>query len=294
MRKRLEAALKRADPAVETARADLEFAESELARKRKLKQAKSVSDAALQEAARIYRNSAEAFRSATFAAEIAKFELEQAKAALMPARNKRGETADWRFQIDSPITGRVLRVFQESTAVVTPGAALLEVGDPTDLELEIDVLSSDAVKILPDQEVIIEHWGGDRALKGTVRLVEPSAFLKISALGVEEQRVNVIVDLVDSVEARPTLGDGFRVEVRIVVWNSNDVLQVPASALFREGDDWLVFRIDNGFAHKQIVQLGHRNAMVAEVLGGVTEGETVIAHPSDAIADGVEVKARDE
>ena len=293
--KAAEAALKRADPQVETARAELNFAESDLGRKRKLRQKTrgAVTEVALDEAERRYRAASEAFRSATFSADIARFELEQARAALMPAREaENGKTADWQFGIDAPISGRVLRVFQESTAVVTPGTPLLEVGDPHDLELEIDVLSSDAVKIQPGDEVIIEHWGGDKPLKGTVRIVEPSAFLKISALGVEEQRVNAIIDLLSPVEERETLGDGFRVEVRIVVWEGDDVLKVPASALFREDEDWLVFLKKGDSAAKQVVQLGHRNAMFAEVVNGLSEGDTVIVHPSDEITDGADVETR--
>ena len=292
--KAAEAALKRADPGVEAARANLTFTESDLARKRALHKTQSVSDIVIQEAERAYRSASEAFRAATFAADIARFELEQANAALLPSRRLKGDDkdADWRFTIDSPIDGRVLRVFQESAAVVTPGTSLLEVGDPTDLELEIDVLSSDAVQIRPGHDVIIEHWGGEKPLRGTVRLVEPSAFTKISALGVEEQRVNVIVNLLDTVEARETLGDGFRVEVGIVVWASEDVLRVPASALFREGDDWLVFCVQEGLAEKRTVELGHRNETMAEVLTGLTEEDIVIVHPSDVIRDGLQVIPR--
>lgn len=294
--KAADAALKRADPGVEAARADLSFAEADLGRKRELRRTQSVSEAVIQEAERAYRSSSEAFRAATFAADIARFELEQARAALLPSRRSEdgAEDADWRFTIDSPIDGRVLRVFQESAAVVTSGTSLLEVGDPTDLELEIDVLSSDAVQIRPGHEVIIEHWGGDAPLRGSVRLVEPSAFTKISALGVEEQRVNVIVDLLDAVEDRKTLGDGFRVEVRIVVWTDDDVLRVPASALFREGDDWLVFCIRAGVTEKRVVKLGRRNEENAEVLDGLDEEDLVIVHPSDVIADGSEVVPRDD
>ena len=296
--KAAEAAHKRAGPALEQARAALTFAESELARKRKLQRTGAVSNSDMQNAELLYRDRSESFRAATFAADIAKYELEQARAALMPAR-ARSEAPDstdsssaWRFEIESPIDGRVLRVFQESSAVITPGTPLLEVGDPTDLELEIDVLSSDAVQIHPGDEVVIEHWGGDHPLRGSVRLVEPSAFTKISALGVEEQRVNVIVDLIDPVENRRTLGDGFRVEVRIVVWEGQDILRVPASALFRDGDDWAVFIIRDSQATRQTLQLGHRNALQAEVLGGLAVGDQVIVHPSDVIADGVKVSPR--
>ena len=179
--KSAEASLKRAEPAVQIAKAELSFAESELARQRELAKSNAASTKVLEEAERAYRTKAESYKSATFDAEIARFELEQARAALMPARQADSDPSPsaGRFEIKSPIDGNVLRVLQESTAVVTPGLALLEVGAPTDLELEIDVLSSDAVQIRPGQEVVIEHWGGDEPLNGVVKLVEPSAFTKI-------------------------------------------------------------------------------------------------------------------
>lgn len=288
------AALKRAAPGVASAKADVQFAEAELARLRQLHDLNAVSASQWEAAQRAYRMSAEAYRSATFAEDIARFELEQTHAALMPSREGSQGAEDWRFPIESPISGKVLRIFQESTAVVTPGAPLLEVGDPTDLELEIDVLSSDAVKIQPGQHVIIQHWGGDFDLTGIVRLVEPSAFTKVSALGVEEQRVNAIIDIINPVQERPTLGDGFRVEVRIIVWEGSDLLLVPMSCLFREDDDWLVFVMRDGLAHKQPVQISHRNAEFAEVLSGLSQGDAVIMHPGDNIAEGVAVIERAE
>ena len=295
--KAAEAALRRADPVVKQAHAELDFAEAELARQEKLRRVSSASDTELELAKRAYRVASEAYRSATFAADIARFELEQAKAALMPARSAASEgqdavTPDWRFEIPAPIDGRVLRVFQESAAVVLPGTPLLEVGDPNDLELEIDVLSSDAVQIETNDQVVIEHWGGEKPLHGSVRLVEPSAYTKISALGVEEQRVNVIIDLLDEVDERRSLGDGFRVEVRIVVWEREDVLRVPASALFREGDDWLVFVARDGKAVRQPLQLGRRNGLEGEVLQGLEAADLVIVHPSDTVADGVDIVPR--
>lgn len=170
--KSAEASVKRAEPAVQMAKAELSFAESELARQRELAKTNAASAKVLEEAERAYRTKAEAYKSSTFDEEIARFELEQARAALMPARQTEGEPLPnaARFEMKSPIDGSVLRVLQESTAVVTPGIALLEVGDPTDLELEIDVLSSDAVQVRPGQKVIIEHWGGDEPLNGVVTL----------------------------------------------------------------------------------------------------------------------------
>lgn len=198
----------------------------------------------------------------------------------------------WNFPIVSPINGRVLRVFQESAAVVTPGASLVELGDPTELEVEIDVLSRDAVNIHPNDLVYLEHWGGDHPLKGRVRTVEPSGFTKISTLGVEEQRVNVIVDLVDPPEERATLGDGFRVEARIVIDEARDVLKIPTSALFRVGNEPAVFQVVDGTVRQQLVKTGRQNGMEVEILAGLAQGNLIILHPSDRIEDGVQVRQR--
>jgi HlyD family secretion protein len=298
-----EAALERADPQVEAARAALQFAESDLARTRRLHERNAASRDEVERAELLYRTRTQELRSAQFAQEIARFELEQARAALVRTRQPQGNSTDsqndenhqpddWHFEIHSPITGRVLRVIQESETVVVPGERLLEVGDPTDLEIEIDVLSSDAVRVTPGDRVLLEQWGGELPLVGVVRTVEPSAFTKVSALGVEEQRVNVIVDLVDPPAHRPTLGDGFRVEARIVVWEDDDVLKVPAGALFRHDRDWAVFVVENGRAVLRTVQIGRRNGLEAQVLDGLEEDELVVAHPGDRIFDGVAVAPR--
>ena len=197
-----------------------------------------------------------------------------------------------RWEIRSPVVGVVLRLAQESEAVVAPGQNLLELGDPSDLEVEVDVLSADAVKIVPGARVSLEQWGGDQPLEGRVRLVEPSGFLKISALGVEEQRVNVIVDFPDRTQVPKTLGDQFRVEARISVWEGADVLQVPMSALFRRGDSWAVFRVIEGRALETLIKIGHQNGRFAEVLEGLSEAETVIIHPGDQVSDGKLVQPR--
>jgi HlyD family secretion protein len=185
--------------------------------------------------------------------------------------------------------GRVLRVLQQSSIVVTPGQQLLEVGDPADLEVEVDLLSSDAVKVAPGAKVFLEHWGGDEPLRGRVRLVEPAGFLKRSALGVEEQRVNVIIDLVDPPQKHATLGDAFRVEARIVVWEADGVLKVPAGALFRQGEDWAVFAVEDGRARLRRLQTGRSNGLETEIREGLAEGEKVILHPGDRIRSGTRV-----
>ena len=175
---------------------------------------------------------------------------------------------------------------------MTAGTPLLEVGDPTDLEVEVDVLSRDAVKIEPGELVLLEHWGGERILQGRVKLIEPSAFTKVSTLGVEEQRVNVIVTLVDPPQDRTELGDGFRVEARIVVAEAPDVLKVPMSALFRKGDQWAVFRAVDGVAQEQIVEIGLENGLEAEIAQGLSPGDLVIMHPGDEVADGTRIHPR--
>ena len=286
-------------------------AERDLERTRELHRRNAATESELEDAELLLHIRGEDLRSAKHGQDISRFELQQAEAALVRSRpptetlgeqqsagEGNGESqgnannGGWNFPIVSPIDGRVLRVFQESAAVVTAGTPLLELGDPTDLEVEIDVLSSDAVKIEPGAEVLLEHWGGEETLAGRVRLVEPSAFTKISTLGVEEQRVNVIVDLVDPPEDRPTLGDAFRVEARIVIAQVTDAQKVPTSALFRVGDEWAVFRIASGRAERRIVTVGHQNGLEAEIVEGLQEGDPVIAHPSDKIIDGAQVQQR--
>ncbi len=202
------------------------------------------------------------------------------------------ENGGWNFPIYSPIDGRVLRVMQESSAVVTPGTPLLELGNPSDLEVEIDVLSRDAVQVHPGDLVLLEHWGGKRPLEGRVRVVEPSGFTKVSTLGVEEQRVWVIVDLVDHPNERATLGDGFRVEARIVIDEAKDVLKIPTSSLFRVGGEPAVFKVVDGVAHQQTIQIGRQNGLEAEVISGLDEGDQLVLHPSDRVDNGVQVQKR--
>lgn len=320
--KAAEARLERTTPLLDEAVANLEFAEADLNRARRARQESpgSITLNELENKEMVRRTRAALVRAAEHAHEIAKFELAQAKAALLRSRPSADATADsaadadavdakvegnrqtrapypqqdpqWHFNILSPINGRVLRVFRESSGVVQAGDPLLEIGDPLDLEVEIDVLSRDAVKVKSGAPVLLEEWGGDRPLNGEVRLVEPSGFTKISTLGVEEQRVNVIVDLVDPPQKRETLGDGFRVEARIVTAEAKDVLKVPTSALFRDGDDWAVFRVEDGVARQRTVKLGLQNGLEAEVQEGLAEGDLVVTHPGDNVVDGRAVKAR--
>lgn len=285
--KAAEAAEHRASPSLERARAADRMAQSELERAHQLHNSGAISPQELENAELKARTAAEELKAAEFAVQIAAFELEQARAVL---NGGAPGTEATRFEIKSPVDGALLRVFQESEGFVQPGTRLLEVGDPNDLEMEIDVLSTDAVKIEPGDKVVVEHWGGPEPLLGRVRLVEPAAFLKISALGVEEQRVNVIADFVGPPEKRASLGDAYRIEARIVISEADNVLKVPASALFRQGDAWAAFVASRGRAALRSLQIGRRNDLEAEVLSGLRENENVIIHPSDTLRDGVRVQ----
>jgi HlyD family secretion protein len=224
---------------------------------------------------------------------IAEYELELARAAFQRTQPRSpGENGSTRLEIRSPITGCVLEVYQESSRTIPVGTELLKVGDMTDLECVIDVLSTDAVKIAGGAKVYLEHWGGERPLLGRVRLVEPGAFMKVSALGVEEQRVNVLVDFTEPRAKWEGLGDGYRVEARIVVWEGDSVLKAPAGAFFRHTDAWAVFRNVKGRARLTLVKPGRTNGLETQILEGLDEGDTVILHPSDRIKDGVPVTPR--
>lgn len=220
--------------------------------------------------------------SAQFRAQAAAHDVDVARAALLGGSREA-------VALRSPVRGQVLRVPDPSERVIASGTPLLEIGDPHRIEIVTDLLSSDAVRVHPGDEMRIEGWGGDSALTGRVIRVEPSGFTKVSALGVEEQRVNV-VGILDAVPAG--LGDRFRVDVRVVVWRSPGVLRVPASALFRLGDGWGVFEVANGRAHRQPVRVGHRSGFDVEINGGLDSGATVIRDPGDQVTDGSRVRAR--
>jgi HlyD family secretion protein len=274
-------------------RESLELAGKTLERQQYLKERNSTAQQDVDIAQAEFQSLKAQMSVATIAEAIAKFELEQAEAALMhvesdappQAQATRPQGDD--FHIVAPIDGRVLRVLQESQAIVQPGDALLEIGDPRRLEIEIDVLSPDAVKIRANDLVRITGWGGDQPLHGRVRLVEPGAITKISSLGVEEQRVNVVVDMEEPPEKRETLGDAFRVDARIIYWQSSDVLRVPSSALLRLSEGWAVYRVEGGRALMTPIQIGHRNPRWTEVVEGLSAGQQVIEYPSDKISEGV-------
>ena len=194
-------------------------------------------------------------------------------------------------QIRAPATGRVLKIIQESESVVQPGTPLLEIGDPLDLEVVADLLSTDAVQIKPGYSVKIDGWGG-APIRGRVTRVDPAGFLKVSALGIEEQRVRTTIDFAEPSETWSSLGHDFRVIVHVTVWSGNDVLTIPVGSLFRKANDWAVYSVKGGRARTTIVQIGHRNAQMAEVLSGVSAGDRVVLHPSDRVREGSPVAQR--
>jgi HlyD family secretion protein len=286
--KAAESALGGARAERERLRAELAFAQAELKRARRLVDEKVISAREMDVAERQAQTVERALQSADFGVRTAEYQLQQARASLTQSQGSRGIT----IPLYSPVNGVVLRRLQESAAVVPAGPPRLEVGDIRDLEIVSDLLSSAAVRVRAGQSVLIEQWGGDRPLKGRVRRVEPSGFTKISALGVEEQRVNAIVDFDDPAEERPAIGDGYRVEVRIIVSSRENVLKVPVSSLVRHGADWAVYTVDNERAVRRVVQIGERNGLEAEITGGLSGGERIIVYPSDAIAHGVKVTTR--
>jgi HlyD family secretion protein len=291
-----EAAQRQAQSNVETAEKKQALALADRDRAERLFKKNGTSPQNYEHAVFEAQSAAVALRSAGLAVQIAEFELQQARAALLLAGEEDApvNTNDGsRFPIASPINGRVLRVFQESSTVVQAGERLMELGDPADLEVAVDVLSTDAVNIKPGAAVRLEHWGGGEPLSGKVRLVEPSAFTKTSALGVEEQRVWIIIDLTDPIEKRAQLGDAYRVEARITTWKGDDVVKIPAGALFRKDPlTWAVFVIDGEIARAREVKRGHSNGIETEILEGLSSGDRVVIHPSDKIADGVKIRAR--
>jgi HlyD family secretion protein len=213
--------------------------------------------------------------------------LDQARAAL--ARSGESEGTE-RFAVSSPIDGRVLKVIQESEAVVSLGAPLFELGDPAGLEVIVDLLTTDAALVREGAKVSLERWGGPTALDARVRRVEPSGFTKISALGVEEQRVWVVIDIVSPREAWTSLGDGYRVDVKIVVDDIENAIVVPIGALIRRGDAWQVFVVDRGSARLRTVKVSRRSGRFATVSEGLSAGETVIVYPSQALKDGSAIR----
>ena len=283
------AAIGRARAEEQRTKALLAKAQRELTRVRELARQGLVTPQEVDTKESDARMAEESANAAAFAVRETTSELQRARARLAPpGPDQSGRVVDVR----APVDGVVLKRLRESETVVPAGDPLIEIGDPRRLEIVSDLLSTDAVRVTPGARTMIEQWGGNRVLEGRVRRIEPAGFTKISALGVEEQRVNVIIDFKDPVEAWTALGDAYRVEVRIVVWESASVLKVPTSALYREGDQWAVYAMDKGRARRMLVDLGHQTGQEAEVRSGLAEGTRVIVHPADTVRDKARVKER--
>jgi HlyD family secretion protein len=286
-----ESALSRARAERERSRAELRFAESGLGRQKTLGNQGIVSRETVEAAELAVDTRRATLAAADSEIKAAQSELEAARAELLEAGT--AGSSGGIYELRSPVDGVVLRRLRESETVVAAGDPLLEVGDPRDLEIVADLLSTDAAQLRPGHLVEIEQWGGGEVLRSRVRRIEPSGFTKVSALGVEEQRVWVVMELIDPPERRLSLGDGFRVEVRVVLQDLKDVPQVPTSALFRDEQGWKVFAVENGRAVRRAVEVGHQNGLAAEIHAGLKEGDQVILHPSADVKEGAEVQGRE-
>lgn len=287
-----EAAVLAAEQTVRAAVADAQFAQKDYERRKALFEDGRISREEHDRALAAARRAEATRRSSAFAVDVARHELEAARTALEYSAAPAAGAVPERVAVQSPVAGQVLRIVRESEGVVASGQPLIEIGDPAALEVEIEVLSADAVRIQPGMTVEFSRWGGEGILAGRVRTIEPTGFTKVSALGVEEQRVLIIADITSPPDLWARLGDGYRVEASFILWEGDDALQIPASALFRHGEDWTVFTLDAGRARLTPVTVGHSNGFAAQILDGVAEGVPVIVHPSDAIADGVRVAPR--
>jgi HlyD family secretion protein len=288
-----QAALSAAEESVEAARAEAELAQNEYERVRRIAQQGLISQGELDAARAQWRSTQARQRSAAFNVEVARGELEAARAALeFAAAEPDGTGGHVSVTVNAPVDGRVLKVIHESEGAVVQGQPLLELGDPRALEIEVELLSADAVRIHDGTRVRFLRWGGGRALEGVVRRVEPSGFTKVSALGVEEQRVLVICDISSDYELWRALGDGYRVEAEFVLWENDDALQVPAAALFRQDEDWAVFTVADGRARLTPVGVGAHSGLSVEVTAGLQEGDQVIIYPGEQVRESVRVSPR--
>ena len=288
-----DAAIQQEEAEVRRLEAALDFSRTEFQRAQALSRTQTIS--------------AQAFDKAKFEVATNEAALASAKAQIEVRRSLRASLAARLIdpssaqppgdpiccvQIRAPITGRVLKIIQESEAVVQTGTPLIEIGDPADLEVVADLLSTDAVQINAGASVLIDGWGG-APIRGVVTRIDPAGFLKVSALGIEEQRVRVTMDFADPPERWARLGHDYRVIVHVTVWRSDSALAVPVSALFRKGESWAVFVIRHGRAGTALIQIGHRNSQVAEVVSGLSVGDRVVLHPSDRVSEGVRVAERE-
>lgn len=273
----------------ETQKADAQFAEAEYERYRELHERGLVSSTEMDRA-RSQRDRAQASaRAAAHSVEAARFEVAHAQSVLEIASGQRQEADQKPLEVRAPVGGLIMRRHRCCEGSINAGEPVVDIGSLDDLEVQVDMLSMDAVRIKPDMHVHIHGWGGDEILHGTVRRVEPAGFTRISALGVEEQRVPVIVDFADPREAWMALGEGYRVEARFIIWEGEDIMQIPTSALFRIDEGWAVFVMENGHATLRPIEIGRRAGLITQVTAGLEAGEIIITHPGDRIDDGSRV-----
>lgn len=284
---RSEAALKAAEATLEAARAAADLAEREYRRLQPLYERGTIAESELDRARTRYNQALAELHSAESSVEVARQGLRYARAALVQGAGNGGTPGT--FPIEAPVDGRILRVVHESAGVVQPGEVLLELGDPGSLEVIAEVLTEDAVRLRPGTPVELERWGGERVLHGEVRRIEPSAFTKVSALGVEEQRTNVIVDLLSPRAQWSALGHGYRLEARFILWREPALLGVPNGAVFRHADGFAVFAVVDGRARLTPVEIGQRGERRTRIISGLTAGQPVITHPDSEVADGIRV-----
>jgi HlyD family secretion protein len=287
-----KAALKVEEERVRAAEADADYTRKNLERIKKLYEGGYVAKDVLEQAETGTKRAEANLLSAEAAVKVARFDLDRALTALRHSAAEETRIQGKIVTIQAPVNGSVLKIYRESEGVVQSGEPLIDIGDPKNLEVKVEVLSADAVKIKPGTSVLFERWGGNSTLSGMVRVVEPAGFTKISSLGVEEQRVLVIVDLTSPDQNEQSLGDGYRLEASFIIWEGKNVLQVPASALFRKQDGWAVFVVKNNKALKREVKVGQRTGLAAEILSGLTEGDVVISHPDNSIEEGTRVRPR--
>lgn len=285
-----EASLKATEENAHARAADAEYARENRDRIKSLYARGYVSKDAMEQAESEARRSQANLLSAEAAVKAAQSIVDKARTALLYAAE--GPSGGKTVPIRSPVQGRVLKLQRESEGVVNSGDPLIDVGNPENLEVKVEVLSADAVRIRPGTPVLFERWGGDSPLMGKVNVIEPGGFTKVSSLGVEEQRTLVIADITSLPEEWQRLGDNYRVDASFIIWEGKDVLQIPAGAIFRQGNDWAVFVFRNKKAELRRVQIGHRNGLTAEVVSGLAGGEMVITHPDESIRDGSRVKPR--
>lgn len=288
-----ESALSLAQAELKQAQVELDFFKSEYDRIKALHQTGTASQRDLDNTERLYKRSRASYATAQAALQMRRFELERVKAILIsPAQSQSLRAGCECLKLYAPISGTILKVMTESEGVIQAGSPLVEIGDPSQLQVVAELLSMDAVQVQIGSLVSIENWGSNTPLTGKVKRIDPVGFSKVSALGIEEQRVNVVIDLLSSHEHWSRLGHGYQVDVAIVLWQSDKVVKVPLTSIFRDGKDWAIYVVTDGVVNKRQLNIGHTNTYSAQVLSGINQGEKYIIYPTDRIFEGVRVESR--